>query len=425
MKPLDMIFIGAGERGSVYANYVAKHPQEARAVAVADPNPVRRQRFAETHAIPINGQYNSWEDVLAGPRLAPVCVISTMDRLHYEPARRALERGYHVLLEKPMSPDPLECLELADVAEWHNRVLTICHVLRYAPFFTTLKQLLDEGRIGRLTTIQYNENIGYWHFAHSYVRGNWRRSDQAGPIVLSKSCHDTDMLRWLAGDRCVRLASFGSLNHFRAENAPEGSTQRCLDGCAVEATCPYSARKIYLDWGSDWLWSIVTDDKTPEGRLKALSEGPYGRCVFHSDNDVVDHQVINMEFANGVTAAFTLSAFTSDISRTMKLMGTEGEIRAHFNRSQIEIYRFNGGRTDTIQLQPDHMGHGGGEAGLMSSFIRLVQEGHTDGGLTSARISAETHLIAFAAEEARRTRTVIDLAKFEERLRSEAQAKSA
>lgn len=424
VQPIEVVFIGAGARGGVYGNYISRHPQEAKAVAVAEPNPIRRDRFGDALGIPAENRFESWEEVLSRPQMGQACIITTMDRLHYEPARRALEAGYHVLLEKPMSPDPRECLDLVDIAERNQRILSVCHVLRYASLFTTIKRSLDEGRIGQLITIQHNENIAWWHFAHSFVRGNWRNTAQSSPLILSKACHDTDLLRWLAGDRCMRVASFGSLSHFREENAPPGSTERCLSGCTVVDSCPFSALNLYTRLDIDWLWNAITDDRSPAARRAALATGPYGRCVYRCDNDVVDHQVVSLEFANGVTASFTLSAFTHDMSRTLKLMGTEGEIRAHLGKDEATIHRFGEAGAEAVLLPGSGSGHGGGDDGLMRSFLKQVQEGRAD-GLTSAQIAAEAHLISFAAEESRITGTVVDLHTFEARLRAEMSSRQA
>jgi predicted dehydrogenase len=315
-----------------------------------------------------------------------------------------------------MAPDPAQCLALAAAAEMHQRILLVCHVLRYTGFFTTIRRLLDEGRIGRLVSIQHNENVAFWHYAHSYVRGNWRRSDLSSPMILAKSCHDMDIMRWLAGAACVSVASFGSLSHFRPENAPVGAPERCLDGCPAAETCPYEATRFYLSGGPGWPASVISVDQGREALLAALREGPYGRCVYRCDNDVVDHQVVSLEFANGVTAAFTLSAFTGDVSRTIKLMGTEGEIRGVVDRdrSELEVRSFVTRRQETLRLEVDggRNGHGGGDAGVMRAFVKLVAEGGWQDVPTSAAVSVESHLMAFAAEASRLEHRTVDLPAF-------------
>jgi predicted dehydrogenase len=409
--------LGAGQRGAdSYGRYVLDHAVEAAVVAVAEPDPERRERFRRDHGIDPGLAFADWRDLLAQPRLADGLLVCTQDRAHFEPTMAALAAGYHVLLEKPMAPDPAQCLSLAAAAEAQRRILLVCHVLRYTSFFTAIRRLLDEGRIGRLVSIQHNENVAFWHYAHSYVRGNWRRSDLSSPMILAKSCHDMDILRWLAGAACVYVASFGSLTHFRPENAPLGAPERCLDGCPVAETCPYEATRFYLSGGTGWPASVISVDQSREALFAALREGPYGRCVYRCDNDVVDHQVVNLEFANGVTAAFTMSAFTDDVSRTIKLMGTEGEIRGVVDRdrSELEVRSFVTRTHETLRLDVEggRQGHGGGDAGVMRAFLKLVGQGRWEDVPTSAAASVESHLMAFAAEASRIERRTVDLSAF-------------
>ncbi|KIL40718.1 oxidoreductase [Gordoniibacillus kamchatkensis] len=414
MKPVTVALVGAGLRGTGYTEYALKHPDELKVVAVAEPNGQRRDKFRERHSLPDDMVFDSWDALFARPLLADAVIICTQDKQHYEPTMKALEAGYHVLLEKPMSPDAQECIRMGELASKLGRVFSICHVLRYTAFFQTLKRLLDGGAIGRLMSIQHNENVGYWHQAHSFVRGNWRSSETSSPMILAKSCHDMDILLWLAGSDCTHISSFGSLSHFRKENAPPGAPQRCLDGCPAADRCPYYAPHMYLTDDTGWPTSAISDDLSYEGRLKALQEGPYGRCVYHCDNDVVDHQVVSMEFANEVTAVFTMSAFTHDCSRTLKLTGTEGEIRAAMEKNEIELTRFDTGAKQTISLQRPggHVGHGGGDFGLIRDFVKLVRASCAEQGLTSARISVQSHLMAFAAELSRLEKRVIRMEDF-------------
>lgn len=422
MKKVTLAVIGAGQRGVNYGSYASRYPHEVQIVAVADPNARRRERFQSLHGIADTHCFASWEDLLARPGLADAVLICTQDVMHFEPAMRALQAGYHVLLEKPMSPRPEECIKMGAYAAETDRIFAICHVLRYTNFFATLKQLLDEGSIGRLVSIQHNENVAFWHYAHSYVRGNWRNTAASSPMILAKSCHDMDILLWLAGAECRSISSFGSLTHFKSENAPEGAPLRCLDGCPAADTCPFYAPRVYLTGETGWPASTISDDVSREALTKALEEGPYGRCVYHCDNDVVDHQVVNIEFANQVTAAFTMCAFTNDVSRTLKLMGTGGEIRGIVDRekSEIEVVEFSTQTRKRINLQSEGgaQGHGGGDFGIVRNFVRLIQDERQQQSLTSAALSVQSHLMAFAAEESRLTKGVIELAEFAQRLSS-------
>lgn len=411
VNKVKVALIGAGQRGEVYTDYALKRPLEMELVAVADPNEGRREKFKAAHGIPEDNCFKDWQELLSKPRLADAVLICTQDKQHFEPTMQALKAGYHVLLEKPMSTSPEECLLMGQESEKSDRIFSICHVLRFTPFFTKIKGLLAEGRIGRLMSIQHNENVGYWHHAHSYVRGNWHNTAESSPMILAKSCHDMDILLWLAGDECTHISSFGMLSHFKSENAPQGAPLRCLDGCPAASTCPYYAPDMYLTENIDWPTSVISTDLSFEGRVKALKEGPYGRCVYHCHNDVVDHQVVNMEFANEVTATFTMSAFTNEPSRTIKLMGTGGEIRAALEKNEIEVTYFDSGYKETISLEVPggHIGHGGGDHRLIEDFLAMVREGKTSRGLTSASYSVSSHLMAFAAETSRLEKRVVHL----------------
>ncbi|MFD0959206.1 Gfo/Idh/MocA family protein [Paenibacillus chungangensis] len=412
MKKVKVALIGAGLRGQNYVSYAHKYPGEMELVAVAESNSDRLAAIQRRYGIDEAMCFSDWRDLLNQPKIADATLICTQDQIHFEPAMRALDGGYHVMLEKPMSPDPLECLQMGNKAEQTNRILAICHVLRYTVFFRTIKNLLKEGAIGQLMSIQHNENVAYWHQAHSYVRGNWRNTSESSPMILSKSSHDLDILLWLAGSDCTRLSSFGTLSHFTAANAPKGGPNRCTDGCPVALDCLYYAPDVYLNGKENWMVQAISDDPSPEARLRALQEGPYGRCVYRCDNDVVDHQVVSMEFANEVTVVFTMSAFTQNCSRTIKLMGTKGEIHGSMETNEIELIRF-GGKREQIPLDKTGGldGHGGGDHGLMRDFLQLVRNGEHE-SLTSAKNSVQSHLMAFAAEHSRLSRRVIDMQQF-------------
>lgn len=419
MEKITVALIGAGGRGlNTFGGYAQSHRHELQFVAVAEPGKERRDKFREIHGIDQAMCFESWEELLDKPRLADAVIIATMDHMHFKPTLKALEKGYHVLLEKPMSNNPKECVIMGEYARKYDRVFSICHVLRYTQFFSVIKKLLDEGRIGRLVSIQHNENVGWWHMAHSFVRGNWRNSDQSSPMILQKSCHDMDIILWLAGADCTKISSFGSLTHFRKENAPEGAPLRCTDGCSVESECPYSAIREYLSEKPRWTANAISLDHSLEARTKALETSPYGRCVYHCDNNVVDHQVVTMEFANEVTAAFTMCGHCSINNRSLKLMGTRGEIRAAMELNEIEIFDFSTKAVETIKLSAAVDGHGGGDAGLMKDFVNLVANDGKVKGKTEASLSVQSHLMAFAAEKSRVSGRVTDMEEYLEELKS-------
>lgn len=408
MKPITAVVLGAGSRGETYAGYAKAHPDQLKIVAVADPRPDRLNQLADAHGIPAERRFATWQELLSQPQLADAAFVCTMDDDHTAPALKALELGYHILLEKPMSNKEAECRAIEEAARKAGRVLTVCHVLRYTPFYQTLKSLIDNGEIGEVCAISQIENVSYWHQAHSFVRGNWRDSVETSPMILAKSCHDMDIMLWLVGRDCKKISSFGSLRHFKAENAPEGAPARCLDGCPHSESCPYYAPKIYLTGKTDWPVDVLTTDLTPAGIEKALREGPYGRCVYHCDNDVVDRQVVDMEFEGGAVGAFVMTAFTANGSRQLKIMGTKGHIQADMGRAEIVLYPFGGEpRTIALEVQEEASGHGGGDFGLMADFLTVLREGGES--RTSARASLQSHLMCFAAERSRVEGRVVEM----------------
>lgn len=414
MKKLTAILLGAGDRGAhVYGNYTLDNPNEMEFVAVADPDDNRREGFADDHEIPINNRYKSWKEVLKQSKFADVIVICTQDRMHFEPTIKSLNMGYHILLEKPMSPHLEECVEMTKVAEENNKLLSICHVLRYSPFWSSIKHSINNGDIGEIASIQLNENVGHLHMAHSFVRGNWRNSNLSSPMILQKSCHDMDIISWLMDSPCKYISSFGSLKLFREENAPEGSTDFCLDGCAVASKCPFYAPRFYLN-NPKWAKKI-TDDFSREGIINALENGPYGKCVYRTDNNVVDHQVVNLEFQGGQTATFSMSGLTHDNNRTVKIMGTKGDIEGDMESNVFTVTDFLTGAKNEITVNTSNSGHGGSDSELMRNFIQEIYNFNNvnEKGLTSAKDSLQSHMIAFAAEESRnKNGDKIDLNQF-------------
>lgn len=406
MKQITAVVLGAGSRGEIYGSYALTYPEELKIVAVAEPKADRREKFAKDHGIPEENCFASWEDLLARPKMADAAFVCTLDDAHLAPALQALEKGYHILLEKPMSNKEAECIAIEQAAAKAGKTLAVCHVLRYTPFYQTIKGLIDKGAIGEVTALSQIENVAYWHQAHSFVRGNWRNSRETSPMILQKSCHDMDILLWLAGKNCKKVSSFGSLRHFTPENAPENAPQRCLDGCPHAETCLYYAPKLYLTGKTDWPVDVLTTDLTPAGITKALREGPYGRCVYHCDNDVVDRQVVNLELEDGVVCSFVMSAFTANSTRQLKILGTKGHIQADMSKREIWLWPF-GGSAYQVPMEEATSGHGGGDFGLVRDFLHVLREGGES--RSSARQSLQSHLICFAAEKSRLEGRVVEL----------------
>lgn len=418
MKKVSTILIGAGARGIIYSSYAIKHPDELQVVAVAEPDDFRRNYIKDKHGIPDDMCFSAWKEVLSLPKFADSVMICTQDKMHYEPAMAAIEKGYHILLEKPISPSPRECIEIAEAANAKGVNVVVCHVLRYTSFFSKIKEIIDSGAIGDVVSIMHSENVGFYHQAHSFVRGNWRNSRESSPMILAKSCHDTDIIQWLIGRECLKISSFGSLKHFRRENAPENTPDRCIEGCREASRCPYDAVKFYLreEKNNPWFSQAVTGVVGPseEQIEEALKNGPYGRCVYKCDNDVVDHQVVNMQFEDDITVSFTMSAFTPQIDRTIKIMGTKGELGGKMGKEMsIVLHDFLTKTEKKIECElPASGGHGGGDVGIMKAFCRLLNGNYSSNALSDISISATNHMLSFAAEESRISGRVIDIKEF-------------
>ncbi|MFJ3406877.1 Gfo/Idh/MocA family protein [Promicromonospora sp. NPDC090134] len=440
--PLRLAVLGAGGRGAdAYGRWVRAHPDRARIVGVADPAPARLDALAGTMA----ARYRDWRDLVAdvGHLRPDAVLIALPDALHVPAAIAVAHAGLPMLLEKPAAPTLTGLTDLAQVVRRTGARVAVGHVLRFAPFWRAVRAVVASGTLGDLATIEVRENIGFWHFAHSFVRGNWRSSAESSPMVLAKTCHDLDLIRWLAGAAPQAVSSEGSLLHFRPENAPAGAPERCTDGCPAATSCPFHAPRYYVDALRDHAGhpvAMLGDDLSPAGRLAALRRGPYGRCVYRCDNDVADHQQTLLRFASGLTATLTASAFTAENTRHLAITGTRGQLHGHMGSGEIRVDLFSpsgglpeallvpgtgvevvssgvagplGHRTWTLAARADtvaadHRGHAGGDDGLMDAFCRAVADGTVGTGELSFATALDSHLMAFAAEESRTGAGVVD-----------------
>ena len=403
MKQLKLGLIGAGERGAnCYAPYALKYPAEVKFVCVAEPLDERRDTFGNAHGIPQADRFSDWKEMLDKNYELDGIIIATQDRQHYEPAMAAIEKGYHLLLEKPMAETVEKTKEIVDAAERKGTILMVCHVLRHTPFFREMKKVIDEGKIGEIQTIHHIENIGYWHFAHSYVRGNWRNSEETTPMIVAKCCHDTDIINYLLdGRKCTKISSMGSLSYFRPENAPKGAAERCSD-CPHNKTCFYSAYKYLEDRTMHRnLKPIIMRTDDNDKFLKYMLETPYGRCVYHCDNDAVDHQAVIMEYEGGITVSWQASAFTMETIRQIKVMGTKGEIEGCIDDDEFEIRDFASGNITEVHVHTPKTLHSGGDECIMETFTKALRNPDEHDPMYDAGLSLQGHVMAFAAEESR------------------------
>ncbi len=406
-RPVRAILIGGGHRGNIYANYALQHPDELRIVAIADTNTRILARFKLRHAIDSANCFHHWKEVFNRDKFADAVIIATPDHVHTQPCLAALDAGYDILLEKPIAPTAEECNLILDKAKATGRIVGVCHVLRYTPYFRELKEIIEAGLIGDIISMQHLEPIEQIHMSHSYVRGKWRNSKKATPIVLAKSCHDTDIIRWLIDSPVRDVHCFGNLSWFTNANAPEGSTERCTDGCKVESTCPYSALQIYLRDRKRLYVFDLPEDKSDwdEIILQQLKTTDYGRCVYRMDNDQPDHITVNMLFENGVTAAFSMEAHVSYEGRRTRIMGSRGDIVGDMEAFVMTDFRTR--KQTSWEMKTD--AHGGGDEYLVKDWVQAVAQQDKTLLSSSIEVSIESHLIAFAAEKSRLDRTIEEI----------------
>jgi predicted dehydrogenase len=414
-KPVTAITLGAGSRGNVYGNFAAQYPEQLKIVGVAEPIAIRNERYATKHKIDAKNRFDTWERVFERPKFADAIIISTPDALHYAPCMKALEMGYDILLEKPIAPTEKECRSILALAKKTGRIVAVCHVLRYAPYFVKMKELIAKNTIGNVISIQHLEPIEHIHMAHSYVRGNWHNSKKTTPIILAKSCHDLDIIKWIINKPAKQISAMGDLKWFRKENAPEGSTGRCTDGCKVERSCPYSAIHAYYDKRLRLSVFDLPEDKSkhPEAIMEKLKTTDYGRCVYRMDNDQPDHYITNIKFGDNITASFSMEAFTSYAGRRTRVMGSHGDMVGDMNELVITDFRSDK-QTKLVPKAEDveeyrNSGHGGGDWLLARDFVQAVAQQNPKLLTSTIDESIESHIMGFMAEESRKNNKVMEI----------------
>lgn len=421
MKQLSLILIGGGDRGSCYLKYLDTNPEKFKLVGIAEPVAEKREFLMKKYNVPENMCFESYEELLSMPKCADIAMICTQDKMHYEPAMMAIDKKYDLLMEKPISTSPQECYKIYEKAKENGVKSVVCHVLRYTPFYKALKKIIDDGKIGDIVNVVHTEGVGNVHMSHSFVRGNWRNAEESAPMILAKCCHDTDLFQWLIGDTCTKVQSFGTRSYFCESNKPEGAPKRCTDGCPHKDTCFYYAPDLYkIDTAEVKHFRAIAANKfdpTDEEVEESLKTSPYGRCVFQCDNDVVDHQVVNIQFGEGKLMTLTMSGFNKG-GRETTIMGTKGEIKANMEDQSIVLYDFATRETSQI-YSPDEVldqtiagGHGGGDAGLMADLYDYIALDKPSNSISDLKISCMSHLICFAAEKARCENITVDMDEF-------------
>lgn len=417
--PVTAVVIGAGHRSVLYASYARKYPDELRIVGVVDPNEQRCRQLAAEHGLGAGACFADVADLVRRPRLADAAINGTMDKLHVPTSLPLLKAGYHVLLEKPIATRAADVRKLQAVARQAGCTVMICHVLRYAPFYAAIRQRVAAGEIGRILSIRTTEHVSYHHMATAFIRGKWASEARCeSTMLMSKCSHDMDILMWMnSGVVPRRVSSFGSLLYFTRDNTPKGAGKRCLKDCRIEAKCPYSAKAMYVDralW-KFYAWESVEHlgELSRAQKLASLrQDNPYGRCVWHCDNDVVDHQVVAIEFADGSTAAHNMIGGTAKPFRQIHIVGTHGEIEGEMETGCFQVRHADPRveklwREETIDVKVGDDGHGGGDLRLVEDFVRVLRGEKPSLSSTTLDDSIHGALAGFAADKARQTHRAV------------------
>ena len=421
MKQLSLIVIGGGDRGSSYLKYLQNAPEKFRLLGIAEPVKAKREYLRELYDVPPENCFENYEEILSLSKFADIAMICTQDKMHFAPAMMAIEKHYDLLVEKPISTSPKECYQMYRAAKEAGVKSVVCHVLRYTPFYKAIKRFIGSGHLGKIMNINHTEGVGNVHISHSYVRGNWRKETESSPMLLAKCCHDTDLLQWLVGELCTRVQSVGALSYFCEKNRPDGAPKRCLDGCPHRDTCCYYAPSLYrLNTAEvQHFRAIVANkfDPSDEELDEILKTSPYGRCVYQCDNDVVDHQIVNLQFGTDTFASLTMSGFNKG-GRVTTIMGTKGELHANMEDQSVTFYSFATRETTSIYSPTANFdqtiagGHGGGDMGIMEDLYDYLALGCPSDSISDLEVSCMSHLICFAAEEARKKGITVDMNEY-------------
>lgn len=406
---VTVAIIGMGNRGRKYAAHLSR-TRGAKLVAICDRNPVMLEAERKKYGLDSSKAFLSEDDFFGAGKLADAMIISTQDRDHYRHAMQAMALGYDLLLEKPVSPVPAETEEIAEYAKAHGRKVVVCHVLRYAGFYDAIKNILDSGELGEIVALHNTENIGYWHFAHSYVRGNWRREDETAPSILAKCCHDLDIIYYFTGKHCKRVFSTGKRSVFLPENAPAGCTAMCHEDCKAKKNCPFDAAKIYYRPTRTSIPQMIVQHKVVTGtdsfnlkRLKeALKTSPYGRCVYRCDNDVMETQIVSMQLEDGVQATLTMTAFSNKCYRNLQINCTKGEIYGNDKEACFYVQPFGQKKRKVKVNTASTFAHLGGDKMIIEDFVQYLSTGKETPRLSLISETLESHRIAYAAERSRK-----------------------
>lgn len=433
MKKLKFAIVGCGNRGNVYASYALERPDKMEVVAVVDTDPIHLKETGDLHKLPENRRFKTVEDFINAKLECDSVVNATMDQMHIEVGKKILNAGYNMLIEKPVSNSRKEVLALRDLAKKRGVSIVVCHVLRYTPFYKTIKQLVNDGRLGKILTIEMAERVGVCHFVDSYIRGHWGDEDECGSsLLLAKCCHDTDMMCWLNNRTTPKsVMSFGGRRLFTPENAPEGATEFCYQ-CPHQDTCMYSAKAVHIIHDEfpfqTWLsMGKPVDTITKEEKIEYLKHHDYGKCVYTLKRNLVDRQGFILEFEDGSIGTFAVIGGCGIAGRSIKISGTKGYITGEIEENKISLIEYVKGpnvdsdyeeiRTDynlddqikILGVQTNAGGHAGGDFGLMTDYVNFLNGDNSSLSITKIDDSINSHLVVYASDKSRKTKKVVKI----------------
>lgn len=422
-KPITAIIVGAGHRSFVYSELAKTNPEMLKIVGVADPNPIRRKKAMDYFGFGEDMCFENAEELAKKGKLADTVINGTMDEQHLETAVPLLNAGYDMLLEKPFAPNEEEMREIVECAKENNSKVMICHVLRYTPFYYSIKERIVNGEIGDIINIQTTEHVSYHHLSTSYVRGKWANSDKCHTsMLLAKCCHDLDIMMWMMAEtKPTQICSFGGKYQFKPENAPKGAGTICMKDCPLVDTCVYSTKRLYIDHPDRWafyVWDALEgkENVTIEDKIELMkSDSPYARCIYKCDNNVVDHQSVMVNFASGATGTHNMVGGSAEPRRDIHIIGTKGEIFGNFEESKFTVLKIDPSPdahneecdVEEVDLKVTgdmvgaYGGHGGGDERLAADFVKFIRGEKPSLACTSIFDSVAGHLSVYLADKSR------------------------
>ena len=406
MDKTRIVIIGAGVRGRyTYGDFFKRNKDLYEVVAIVENKIGRREKFKEIFNLPDEKVFKDINSFFKEEKIADAVIISSIDNTHYEASIRALEKGYDVLVEGPVANSLDKLIHLQNICERNTeKIFMAAMTYRYSNFFNKLKEIIDSQELGQLININYNSYIGYEKFSHYYVRGNWRLDSDTSPIILTNSCYDLDMLEYLTNSTCEKISSFGNLNYFKRENFNQEMSELCIS-CGVDKECPYFVQGIYLN--NKDLSKGVHINPTEENLNEILKSCQYGQCVYSCDNNVSDNMICILKFKNNITASLNISAFTKEENKDLRLMFSQGEIYANFQKCSIVIKRFIDNEDKIIEVSKENL-----DEKLIKDFLDRIKNKDNKNMISDVYSTINSHITAFAGEFASVSESVVDVNEF-------------